>query len=95
MLTYNKMMKLHNELESSLSELQRHLEVVLEDFDSECGVSAQIRVDEGNFLTISYYDPTKNMELESIIADSLEFKRLMRYQTAEELLSFLSQRTIA
>ncbi len=95
MLTYNKMMKLHNELESSLSELQRHLEVVLEDFDSECGVSAQIRVDEGNCLTISYYDLTKNMELESIIADSLEFKRLMRYQTAEELLSFLSQRTIA
>lgn len=95
MLTYNKMMKLHNELESSLRELQRHLEVVLEDFDSEFGVSAQIRVDEGNCLTISYYDPTQNMELESIIADSLEFKRLMRCQTTEDLLSFLSQRTIA
>lgn len=95
MLTYNKMMKLHNELESSLSELQRHLEVVLEDFGSECGVSAQIRVDEGNCLTISYYDSTQNMELESIIADSLEFKQLMRCQTSEELLSFLSQRTIA
>jgi hypothetical protein len=95
MLTYNKMMKLHNELESSLSELQRHLEVVLEDFDSEFGVSAQIRVDEGNCLTISYYDPTQNMELESIIADSLEFKRLIRCQTPEELLAFLSQRTIA
>lgn len=95
MLTYNKMMKLYNELESSLSELQRHLEVVLEDFDSECGVSAQIRVDEGNCLTISYYDPTQNIEFESMIADSLEFKRLMRCQTAEELLSFLSQRTIA
>ena len=95
MLTYNKMMKLHNELESSLSELQRHLEVVLEDFDSECGVSAQIRVDEGNCLTISYYDPTRNMEFESMITDSLEFKRLMRCQTAEELLSFLSQRIIA
>ena len=89
------MMKLHNELESSLSELQRHLEVVLEDFDSECGVSAQIRVDEGNCLTISYYDPTQNIEFESMIADSLEFKRLMRCQTAEELLSFLSQRVIA
>ena len=95
MLTYNKMMKLHNELESSLSELQRHLEVVLEDFDSEFGVSAQIKVDEGSRLTIGYYDPTRNMELESVIADSLEFKRLMRCQTAEELLSFLSQRTIA
>lgn len=95
MLTYNKMMKLYNELESSLSELQRHLEVVLEDFDSEFGVSAQIRVDEGNCLTISYYDPTQNMELESIIADSLEFKRLIRCQTPEELLAFLSQRTIA
>ena len=78
------MMKLHNELESSLSELQRHLEVVLEDFDSE-----------GNCLTIGYYDPTQNREFESIIADSLEFKRLMRCQTPEELLSFLSQRTIA
>ena len=95
MLTYNKMMKLHNELESSLSELQRHLEVVLEDFDSNYGVSAQIRVDEGNCLTISYYDSIQNIELESIIADSLEFKRLMRCQTAEELLAFLSQRTIA
>ena len=95
MLTYNKMMKLHNELESSLSELQRHLEVVLEDFDSEWGVSAQIRVDEGNCLTIGYYDPTQNMEFESIIADSLDFKRLMGCQTTEELLSFLSQRTIA
>ena len=95
MLTYNKMMKPHNELESSLSELQRHLEVVLEDFDSEFGVSAQIRVDEGNCLTISYYVPTQNMEFESVIADGLEFKRLLRCQTPEELLSFLSQRTIA
>lgn len=95
MLTYKKMMKLHNELKSSLSELQRHLEVVLEDFDSEFGVSAQIRVDEGDYLTISYYDSTQNIEFESVIADSLEFKRLMRCQTTEELLSFLSQRTIA
>ena len=89
------MMKLHNELESSLSELQGHLEIVLEDFDSECGVSAQIKVDEGSRLTIGYYDSTRNMEFESVIADGLEFKRLLRCQTSEELLSFLSPRTIA
>ena len=95
MLTYNKMMKLHNELNSSLSDLQRHLEVVLEDFDSDYGVSIQIRVDEGNCLTIGYYDPTQNMDLESVIADGLEFKRLMRCQNKEELLTFLFARRIA
>ena len=89
------MMKLYNELNSSLLDLQRHLEVVLEDFDSEYGVSAQIRVDEGNHLTIGYYDSTQNMEWESVIADGLEFKRLMRCQNKEELLTFLSTRTIA
>lgn len=89
MLTYNKMMKLNQELESSLEDLQRHLEFVLEDFNRDYGVSAQIKVDEGSRLTIGYYDPTRNMEFESVIADSLEFKRLLRCQTKEELLAFL------
>lgn len=95
MLTYNKMMKLHQELNTSLSDLQKHLEVMLEDFDSDYGVSAQIRVDEGDYLTIGYYDSTQNMEWESVIADGLEFKRLVRCQNKEELLTFLSTRTIA
>lgn len=95
MLTYNKMMKLHSELLSSLVELQRHLEIVLEDYDSEYGVSAQIKVDEGNHLTIGYYDSNKDMEFEALIAGGLEFKRLMRCQNKEELLAFLFIRTIA
>lgn len=95
MLTYNKMMKLHLELSSSLDELRQHLERVLGDIDYDYGVSAQIKVDEGNHLTISFYNPTKGLDFESIIVDEKEFKQMMRFQTAEELLSFLSARTIA
>lgn len=83
------MIKLHQELKSSLEDLQRPLEFVLEDFNRDYGVSAQIKVDEGSRLTIGYYDPTRNMEFESVIADGLEFKRLLRCQTKEELLAFL------
>lgn len=95
MLTYNRMMKLHNELESSLGELQQHLELVLGDVGYEYGVSAQLKVDEGNSLTIGFYDPVRNLDLESLIADEKEFKQMMKLQTANELLSFLSARTIA
>lgn len=95
MLTYNKMMKLHNELSSSLNKLRQHLEFVLGDMCYEYEVSAQIRVGECNSLTITFYDPTKGMNFESLIADEGEFKEMMELQTAEELLSFLSQRTIA
>lgn len=95
MLTYNRMMKLHNELESSLGELQQHLELVLGDIGYEYGVSAQIKVDECNSLTIGFYDPTQCMDFEAIIADGDDFKQMMKIQTTEELLSFLSARTIA
>lgn len=95
MLTYNKMMKLHNELSSSLGELQQHLELVLGDIGYEYGVSAQIKVDEGNCLTIGFYDPVGYLEVEAVVADDKEFKQMMKLQTTDELLSFLSTRTIA
>lgn len=95
MLTYNKMMKLHNELSSSLGELQQHLELVLGDIGYEYGVSAQIKVDEGNCLTIGFYDPVRYLEVEVVVADDKEFKQMMKLQTTEDLLSFLSARTIA
>ena len=95
MLTYNKMIKLHKELSSSLSELQNHLEVVLGDIGCDYGVSAQIRVEDGDCLTISFYDPTRGLDMEAFISDEKDFKQMMKLQTAEELLSFLSQRTIA
>jgi hypothetical protein len=95
MLTYNKMLKLHNELASSLGELEQHLEHVLGDIGYEYGVSAQIKVEECNNLTIGFYDPTRGMEFEALISDEKEFKQMLKFQTAEELLPFLSQRTIA
>ena len=95
MLTYNKMIKLHNELSSSLDDLRQHLESVLGDIGYEYGVSAQIKVDECNSLTIGFYDPTQCMDFEAIIADGDDFKQMMKIQTTEELLSFLSARTIA
>lgn len=95
MLTYKKMIKLHNELNSSLGELQQHLENVLGDVGYECGVSAQIKVDECNSLTVGFYDPTQGMYFESLIDGEKEFKQMMKLQTTEDLLSFLSARTIA
>ena len=74
MLTYNKMMKLHKELSSSLNELQQHLEYVLGDTGYEHGVSAQIRVDEGDCLTVGFYDPIQGLDFESAIIDDKEFK---------------------
>ena len=95
MLTYNKMLKLHNELSSSLGELQQHLENVLGDVGYEYGVSAQIKVDECNSLTVGFYNPTQGMDFEALITDEKEFKQMMKLQTTEDLLSFLSARTIA
>lgn len=89
------MIKLHNELTSSLNELQQHLENVLGDIGYEYGVSAQIKVDECNNLTVGFYDPTQGMYFESLIDDEKEFKQMMKLQTTDELLSFLSTRTIA
>lgn len=93
MITYNKMMKLHLELSLSLDELRQHLELVLGDNDYD--VSTQIRVDEGNTLTIGFYDPTKGLYFESIIDDEKEFRQMMKLQTAEDLLAFLYARIIA
>lgn len=88
-------MKLHNELSSSLGELQQHLEYVLGELGYEYGVSTQFKVDEGNCLTIGFYDPTQGMDLEALITDEKEFKQMMKLQTTEDLLAFLSARTIA
>lgn len=95
MLTYNKMMKLHKELSSSLDDLRQHLEHVLGDIGFNYGVSAQIRVEDGGCLTISFYNPTKDMDFEALIADDKEFKEMLTLQTTEELLTFLSTRTIS
>lgn len=95
MLTYKKMMKLHNELTSSLGDLQQHLEHVLGDIGYAYGVSTQIKVDEGNRLTIGFYDPIQGVDFEAMITDEKEFKIMMKLQTTEELLAFLSTRTIA
>lgn len=92
MLTYNKMMKLHNELEGSYRDIQKHLESVLVDDGS---VVVQNRTDEGGALVIGYYDSYQDREFQSLIASDFEFKHLMKIQTREKLLSFLSARTIA
>lgn len=89
------MIKLHKELSSSLKDLQQHLEYVLGDIGYDYGVSTQIRVEKGDHLTIGFYDPIQCMDLEALISNEKEFKQMMKLQTAEELLSFLSQRTIA
>lgn len=89
------MMKLHLELSSSLVDLQKHLESVLGDIGYNYGVSTQIKVDEGNCLTIGFYDSTQGLDFESAIADEKEFRQMMKCQTAEDLLAFLSARTIA
>lgn len=89
------MMKLHNELTSSLGDLQQHLEHVLGDIGYEYGISTQIKVDEGNCLTVGFYNPIQGVDFEALITDEKEFKQMMKLQTAEDLLSFLSARTIA
>ena len=89
------MMKLHTKLSSSLGELQQHLEHVLGDVGYEYGISTQIKVDECNKLTVGFYDPTQDMDIEALIVDEKEFKQMMKLQTTEELLAFLSARTIA
>lgn len=95
MLAYKKMMKLHNELTSSLGDLQQHLEYVLGDTGYDYGVSAQIKVEECNSLTVGFYDPVRYLEVEALIVDETEFKQMLNLKTTEDLLSFLSARTIA
>ena len=86
------MKKLSEDLHSSYEEIQEHLESILADDNL---VSVQNRVEEGLNMTVSFYDPTRGMEFEALISDEKEFKQMLKFQTAEELLPFLSQRTIA
>lgn len=92
MLTYNKMKKLSEDLHSSYREIQEHLESILADDNL---VSVQNRVEEGLKLTVSFFNPYEGMEFEALILNEMEFKQMMKFQTTEELLSFLSQRTVA
>ena len=89
------MLKLHKELSSSLDDLRQYLEHVLGDIGYDNGVSTQFRVDERNCLTIGFYDPTEGMDFEAMITDENEFKQMMKLKTSEELITFLSARTIA
>ena len=89
------MLKLHKELSSSLDDLRQYLEHVLGDIGYDNGVSTQFRVDERNCLTIGFYDPTQGMDFEAMITDENEFKQMMKLKTSEELITFLSARTIA
>ena len=89
------MLKLHKELSSSLDDLRQYLEHVLGDIGYDNGVSTQFRVDERNCLTIGFYDPTQGMDFEAMIVDEKEFKQMMKLQTTEDLIAFLSARTIA
>lgn len=89
------MLKLHKELSSSLDDLRQYLEHVLGDIGYDNGVSTQFRVDERNCLTIGFYDPTQGMDFEAMITDEKEFKQMMKLKTSEELITFLSARTIA
>ena len=89
------MLKLHKELSSSLDDLRQYLEHVLGDIGYDNGVSTQFRVDERNYLTIGFYDPTQGMDFEAMITDEKEFKQMMKLKTSEELITFLSARTIA
>lgn len=89
------MMKLHKELSSSLDDLRQHLEYVLGDIGYDNGVSTQFRVDERNCLTIGFYDLIQGADFEAMIVDEKEFKQMMKIQTTEDLIAFLSARTIA
>lgn len=89
------MLKLHKELSSSLDDLRQYLEHVLGDIGYDNGVSTQFRVDERNCLTIGFYAPTQGMDFEAMITDENEFKQMMKLKTSEELITFLSARTIA
>jgi hypothetical protein len=89
------MLKLHKELSSSLDDLRQYLEHVLGDIGYDNGVSTQFRVDERTCLTIGFYDSTQGMDFEVMIVDEKEFKQMMKLQTTEDLIAFLSARTIA
>lgn len=92
MLTYNRMLKLHKELHASYQEIETHLETILAD---DRLVVVTNRADERDLMTVSYYDPYQDMELESLISNEFEFKHMMKLQTKEELLSFLNDRAFA
>ena len=87
MLTYKKMMKLYKELHASYQEIETYLESILAD---DRLVVVTNRADESDLMTVSYYDPYQDMELESLISNGSEFKQMMKLKTKGELLSFLN-----
>lgn len=86
------MKKISEDLHSSYREIQEHLESILADDNL---VSVQNRAEECLKLTVTFFNPYEDMVFEALISDEKEFKKMMKLQTTEELLSFLSARTIA
>ena len=94
MIAFSKFVELYKELSKYCSEVEKHLNTVLEyDLEETAGAIVDFGVDGREEFTIFYLDPNKNSNLESAV-DEKDYPTMMKITSKNELLSFLSERLI-
>lgn len=94
MIAFSKFVELNRELSRFCSEVEKHIDTVLEyDLEKTAGSIVGFGVDGREEFTIFYLDPTSNSNLESAI-DEKDYPTMMKISSKDKLLSFLSDRLI-
>lgn len=94
MIAFSKFVELYKELSQSCSEVEKHLNTVLEyDLEKTAGAIVDFGVDGREEFTIFYLDLINNSNLESAV-DEKDYPTMMEIFSKNELLSFLSDRLI-
>lgn len=94
MIAFSRFVELHNKMSSSISEVEKHLNTVLEyDLEKTAGVIVSFGVDGREELTIYYLGSDNNSNLEATV-DKYDYSSMMKISSKEELLNFLDSRQI-
>ena len=94
MIAFSKFVELNRELNRSCSEVEKHIDKVLEyDLEKTAGSIVDFGVDGREEFTIFCLDHINNSNLESAI-DEKDYLTMMKITSKDELLSFLSDRLI-
>lgn len=94
MIPFSKFVELHNEMSSSCSAIEQHLNTVLEyDLKKTPGAIVSFGVDGREELTIYYLGSDNDSNLEATV-DKYDYSSMMQITSKEELFNFLDSRQI-
>jgi hypothetical protein len=91
-IAFSKFVELHEEMSSCLSEIEQHINTVLEyDLEKTAGAIVSYGVDGREELTIYYLGNDSNLES---TVDKYGYVSMMQITSKEELFNFLDSRQV-